>query len=293
MSENARPPPAEAAAPAEDKKKPKEEAAAPPPKATRGKKVKVKSITGLLSLVTMVLSLPVLASAIWLLYMKDYDCEKLLRLPRLQLEIGIGMILLFLISNGAVMLRTRFPIPAFFIVMPALLVLLVMGLALVGAYKMENRRLMATPSWFRERVRNDDNWENIKSCIYSTETCDDLASRTAHLRSYDFTLKKLSFIEYGCCRPPAGCEMEYVNATYWRRGSGYVDHIQEGLDCGAWENNHSVLCYNCKGCRDGFVRLMESKWWKLGVFFILMALLLFICHLSIFIATMLERYKAG
>lgn len=156
---------------------------------------RVKNYAGLLSIITFVLSVLILASAIWLLYMKDYDCEKLLRLPRLQIGIGIGLIFVSLISSIAVLLRSRFPVPGFFLVMVPLIVMLTMGLALVGANKLESRRLMATPNWFREKVRHNENWENIKSCIYSTGTCDDLVSRSLNLKAFDFSIKKLSSIE--------------------------------------------------------------------------------------------------
>ena len=157
----------------------------------------VKKYASILSIITFVLSVLILASAIWLLYMKDYDCEELLWLPRLQIGIGIGLIFISLISNIAVLLRSRFPVPGFFLVMVSLIVMLTMGLALVGANKLESRRLMATPKWFREKVRHNDNWENIKSCIYNTGTCDDLVSRSLNLKAFDFSIKKLSSIEVG------------------------------------------------------------------------------------------------
>ncbi|KAJ6330800.1 hypothetical protein OIU76_009403 [Salix suchowensis] len=253
---------------------------------------RVKNYAGLLSIITFVLSVLILASAIWLLYMKDYDCEKLLRLPRLQIGIGIGLIFVSLISSIAVLLRSRFPVPGFFLVMVPLIVMLTMGLALVGANKLESRRLMATPNWFREKVRHNENWENIKSCIYSTGTCDDLVSRSLNLKAFDFSIKKLSSIEDGCCKPPSVCQMEYVNATFWTKVEGAVDESQQRYsDCATWQNNQSILCYNCGSCRHGFVRVMESKWRNLGVLLILMGLLLIIAHILLFVMVMWEHYN--
>jgi preprotein translocase subunit SecG len=159
------------------------------------KGTQVRKYAGLLSIFTFVLSVLIIALAIWLLYMRDYDCEKLLRLPRLQMGIGIGLIFVSLISNIVVFLRPRFPVPGFFLVMVPLIVMFTMGLALVGANKMESRRLVATPMWFREKIRNHDDWENIKSCIFSSGTCDDLVSRSLNLKAFDFSIKKLSSIE--------------------------------------------------------------------------------------------------
>ncbi|KAJ6993990.1 tetraspanin-15-like [Populus alba x Populus x berolinensis] len=252
----------------------------------------VKNYASIVSIITFVLSVLILASAIWLLYMKDYDCEELLWLPRLQIGIGIGLIFVSLISNIAVLLRSRFPVPGFFLVMVPLIVMLTMGLALVGANKLESRRLMATPKWFREKVRHNDNWENIKSCIYNTGTCDDLVSRSLNLKAFDFSIKKLSSIEAGCCKPPSICQMEYVNATFWTKVEGAVDESQQQYsDCATWQNDQNILCYNCGSCRHGFVRVMESKWRNLGVLLILMGLLLIVAHLSLFVMVMWEHYN--
>lgn len=65
---------------------------------------------------------------------------------------------------------------------------------------------------------------------------------------------------------------------------------QQNKDCDTWQNDQNILCYDCESCKDGFVRIMESKWWKLGVFLILIALLLILCHILLFIAVMWERY---
>ncbi|KAL3566806.1 hypothetical protein D5086_032221 [Populus alba] len=190
------------------------------------KGAQVRKYAGLLSIFTFVLSVLIIAVAIWLLYMRDYDCEKLLRLPRLQMGIGIGLIFVSLISNIVVFLRSRFAVPGFFIVMVPLIVMFTMGLALVGANKMESKRLVATPMWFREKIRNHDDWENIKSCIFSSGTCDDLVSRSLNLKAFDFSIKKLSSIETWFCENN-GKQMEEPRSPPHLNGvaSCYCSHI--------------------------------------------------------------------
>ncbi|KAJ8750855.1 hypothetical protein K2173_016036 [Erythroxylum novogranatense] len=267
-------------APAEEPKKPKANDEAP----------QGKSLSGLVSIVTCILSLPILASAIWLLYMKDYDCEKLIKLPSLQTGLGIGLIFMFLVSNVAVFLRSRLPVPGLFMVMVPLIVILTMGLALVGANKLESGKIVATPMWFKRKIHQSHNWENIKACLYSTEICEDLASRSLALKGFDFSVKKLSFIEFGCCKPPEICGMEYVNATFWKRdGSRNMDNPYVS-DCNKWSNDPIKLCYDCDTCKQGFMKTMESKWWKLGLFLILTSLLLIVSHILLFVAVMWERY---
>ncbi|KAK7847610.1 tetraspanin-15 [Quercus suber] len=47
-----------------------------------GKATQAKLWKRLSTIPTLILSLPILASVIWLLYMRDYDCEIVLRLPQ-------------------------------------------------------------------------------------------------------------------------------------------------------------------------------------------------------------------
>ncbi|KAK2633319.1 hypothetical protein Ddye_021689 [Dipteronia dyeriana] len=250
---------------------------------------KAKNLAGLLTIVCFILSFPVIASVIWLFYMRDFDCEGLLRLPRLQTGIGIALIFVFIISNAALFLRSRFPMPGVIMVMVPLILMLTAGLALVGAYDMESRKIPASPRWFRLKVDNNNNWNNIKSCIYDTGDCDDLQSRFFTLKSYDFSTSKLTSIESGCCKPPAICGMEFINATFWRRREER-EPLEGDQDCETWNNDRTIQCYNCQSCKDGFLRTLKSKWWKLGIFLVLMALLLIVFHLLVFLATMWERF---
>ncbi|XP_050219256.1 tetraspanin-15-like [Mercurialis annua] len=259
------------------------------------KSIKIKDVAWLISIVTIILSLPILASAVSLLYMQDYDCEKLLSLPKVQTGIAVGLLFVFLISNGAVYASRKIPVPGFFIAMVSLLFIFTMGLALVGSDKMESKRVMATPRWFKDKVGDEYYWTNIKSCIYSKGFCDDLAYRSVNVKAYQFSLKKLSSIEDGCCKPPDSCRMEYTNATYWTKGDNRIfeershNKIYNG-DCEIWNNSRNMLCYECESCRQGFVHILETKWKKLGVFLIVMPLFLIIAHILLFIVVMWKRY---
>lgn len=85
--------------------------------------------------------------------------------------------------------------------------------------------------------------------------------------------------------------MEFVNATYWRKENRVRKKSENpnDLDCHTWKNNRTILCYSCHTCKEGFLRTLKGKWWKLGLFLVLMALFLIISHLLLFIAAMLER----
>ncbi|KAK6248152.1 hypothetical protein QUC31_019717 [Theobroma cacao] len=253
----------------------------------------MEQVSGMLSVVSFVLSLPILASVTWLLYMKSYDCEWLFKLPSLQIGISIGLIFVFLICNAALFLRTRLsPMVGILVVMVPLLAMLIVGIALLGANNMEGRRIPATPSWFQMKIRDNSLWSNIKQCIYDTGVCEDLATTSVDLKSYDFSMKKLSSIESGCCKPPTVCQMQYVNATFWKKDDRLVTQSfsYNNEDCDSWRNDSDILCYDCKSCREGYISTLKSKWLKLGEFLVCMAVLLSTSHLLLFLVTMWELY---
>ncbi|TYJ24479.1 hypothetical protein E1A91_A08G263100v1 [Gossypium mustelinum] len=253
------------------------------------KDLKVKHVTGILSLVSFVFSLPILASVTWLLYMKSYDCEWLFKLPRLQIGISVGLILVFLVCNGALLfLRARWPMVAIIVVTVPLTLMFTVGLALLGSNSLESRRVPATPLWFKMKVDDDGLWNNLKGCIYDVHVCQDLAASSMPLKPSDFNKKKLSYVESGCCTPPEECHMRYVNATFWEKDDTPETDPSVNADCSAWKNDRDVLCYDCQSCKQGYVKALKSKWSKLGVFLVSMAVFLIACHMALFLATMWE-----
>ncbi|GLU10326.1 hypothetical protein SLE2022_271410 [Rubroshorea leprosula] len=239
---------------------------------------------------TFTLSLPVLAWAMCLLYMKHYECEDLLRLPRLQVGIGIGLVFIFLISNAALLLRSRLPMVGVMLVMVPLLMMFTIGLTFVGAYKMESKRITASPMWFKSKVYNNNKWSEIKSYIHKSETCEEMAITSMALSSYVLNMQNLTPIQSGCCRPPTFCEMEAVNATFWVKKDHKSSRTHPyDTDCDTWNNDQNILCYDCQSCREGFLRTVEYKWRELGLFMVTTAVELIISHLSVFLGTMLEH----
>ncbi|XP_022889431.1 tetraspanin-15 [Olea europaea var. sylvestris] len=255
------------------------------------KSLNSKKVVLLLVLLTFLLSIPILFLGIWLLYIQQYDCEGLLKnLPRLQSGVGIGMLVIFFLSNAVIYTRAKFPAPGLVVIVILTILTLIVGLGILGDW--ETRRIVASPRWLDLKVHNRNNWNDIKLCIYETRTCKDLISRSYMLDSNSVSTSNLSPIESGCCTPPSTCEMEFVNATYWRRGN--KDNIDGTIpydrDCDLWKNDETMLCYNCNACKNGYVKTLEGKWLKLGTFLSVMSLLLMISHLLLFVATMWEQY---
>ncbi|KVH93725.1 tetraspanin-15-like [Cynara cardunculus var. scolymus] len=254
----------------------------------------VKRIMFPLTTISFLLSFPILFCIVWLLYVKQCNCEHLLPLSKLQHGVVFALILLFVVSNSVVFLRSRFLMLGLIVVMVPLIVILTIGLALVGSYTIESRMIPGSPSWLKMMVNDDNNWYNIETCIYNTRTCQDLAVQSIMIKSYDFSMTKLSPIESGCCIPPTICDMEYLNATYWIKKTEVYDDLDGpyDIDCDLWQNNVTKLCYDCYACRKGFINTLRQKWYKLGVFLVVVTILLIVSHLLLFVASMQERYAS-
>ncbi|MBA0681094.1 hypothetical protein Goari_012752 [Gossypium aridum] len=138
------------------------------------------------------------------------------------------------------------------------------------------------------KVDDDGLWNNLKGCIYDVHVCQDLAASSMPLKPSDFNKKKLSYVESGCCTPPEECHMRYVNATFWVKDDTSETDPSVNADCNAWKNDRDVLCYDCQSCKQGYVKALKSKWSKLGVFLVSMAVFLIACHMALFLATMWE-----
>ncbi|RAL52334.1 hypothetical protein DM860_007191 [Cuscuta australis] len=251
-----------------------------------------KCIVLLLTIITFIMSLSIMFAVVYLLYTQQYDCEGLLGLPKLQHAIVVGLVVVFLVSNLVTYFTPRVLFPGILLVVIPLIIMLMVGLGLVGAYESEARKIPGSPPWLKFKMRDDNGWPRIKTCIYETRVCKDLRERSYLLKSYDIIPHKLSSTQVGCCRPPPACKMEYVNATYWRRPTNMTSDSseEENRDCNLWDNNESILCYNCYTCKGGYLKTLERKWLRLGAFLIAISLLLIIMHLLLFVATMYERY---
>ncbi|KAF3794256.1 Tetraspanin-15 [Nymphaea thermarum] len=259
-----------------------------------------------LTVLSYLVSVLVVATGIWLLCMKDYECEELLRLPRIRILIGIAMLAVFVASNAVVHSKNRMIIPAYLGIMALMILMFILGLVLAGKYPMESRGVPGTPLWLKTRVSDNRNWANIRLCINDAGICSDLAITTSTLNSYQFSMKKLSPIESGCCRPPTSCGMQYMNATYWLAPNQTADDIgsddgsgssstgvgtkkwfPEG-DCHEWSNKCTQLCYDCLSCKAGYLGTLQRRWWHLGNILISTAALLSLIHSIRFVLVMMQ-----
>ncbi|KAH0690512.1 hypothetical protein KY285_017704 [Solanum tuberosum] len=103
-------------------------------------------------------------------------------------------------------------------------------------------------------VVNEENWEEIKSCLVDTKFCQSIPTG----KGADFYKYRLSHIQSSCCKPPTYCGLEFHNATYWtmpKAGPAVADD-----DCKIWSNVQSELCFNCQSCKTSFLDHIKRDW---------------------------------
>lgn len=82
-------------------------------------------------------------------------------------------------------------------------------------------------------------------------------------------------LQSGCCKPPNDCNFTYVKPTEWNKAVGvaYAD-----TDCNAWENDASVLCFNCESCKAGLLDNIKSNWKKVAIINVIFLVFLIVVY---------------
>ncbi|KAM7508378.1 hypothetical protein LguiA_018831 [Lonicera macranthoides] len=79
----------------------------------------------------------------------------------------------------------------------------------------------------------------------------------------------------GCCKPADACNFTYVTSTNWTKTGSST---QTNPDCSTWENDPSVLCYDCQSCKAGMLDNIKSDWKKVAVVNIIFLVFLIIVY---------------
>ncbi|KAJ8765959.1 hypothetical protein K2173_020475 [Erythroxylum novogranatense] len=225
------------------------------------------ALIGFLNLLTLLSSIPIIGAGLWMARNKT-SCEGFLQTPLL--VIGFVVLVVSLAGFIGACFRVSLALWLYLAVM-LLLIAALMGLTVFGfvvtsqgggqvvdgkvykEYKLEDYS-----PWLRNRIKDPQYWLTIKNCILGSKTCGQLASWTP----YDYQMKDMSPIQSGCCKPPTSCN--YNMATV----------MTQDQDCYRWNNDPTLLCYECDSCKAGVLEEVRRDWHKLSVLNIVMLVFL-------------------
>lgn len=243
-------------------------------------------LIGLLNFLTFLLSVPILGGGIWLSSRaNNTDCLRFLQWPLI--IIGISIMVISLAGFAGACYRNTF------LMLLYLWVMFFIILALIGfiifAYAVTDKGsgrpvmnrvykdyyLEDYSGWLEHRVT--EYWGKISSCIRDSKVCAKMGRNIGGVpESADlFSLRKLSPIESGCCKPPTECGYVYGNETIWNPGGGVAS---ANSDCTMWSNDQGQLCYSCNSCKAGVLASLRRSWRKVSVINIAILIILAIIY---------------
>ncbi|KAG8372480.1 hypothetical protein BUALT_Bualt12G0070500 [Buddleja alternifolia] len=227
------------------------------------------NLVGILNIITLLLSIPIIGGGIWLSRQANTECERFLDRP----VIALGVFVLAVSIAGLIgsCCRVSWLLWVYLLVM--FLLIVVLFSFTIFAFVVTNRgageaisergykeyRLGDYSTWLQRRVNN--HWGRISSCLADSRIC----QRLLEDRS----------TPSGCCKPSHDCNFQYVTPTNWTRTPS---SSMSNPDCSTWSNEPSGLCYNCNSCRAGLLDNIKSDWRRVAVINIIFLVFLIIVY---------------
>lgn len=216
------------------------------------------------TLLSMVLSLPIIIVGFWLAFRHHIDCFKFLEGP----IIFIGLALFFISIVGMVganrhkaFLMWTYMLSLFFLILLlfaftlfAFFVISGGGGHRVRGATFQEYRLGDFSLWFQDQTTDPYKWPTMKSCLQDSQLCAGL--NKTYPTPDDFYTAELSPIQSGCCKPPTACNFTFVTPIEWVN----TTRATTTSDCGRWDNDPSKLCYDCSSCRAGLLQNVKQDW---------------------------------
>jgi hypothetical protein len=233
-----------------------------------------------LTLVTLLLSVPIIVSGVWLRSRADgTECDHFLSTPAIAL--GTALMAVSLLGLAGACCRATWLLWLYLLAMLAFIVALLCftvfafvvtdkgaGEAVSGAGYREYR-LGDYSAWLRRHVEGRRNWARIRSCLADAHVCrrlEEEESKDANATS--LARLGLSPVESGCCKPPASCNFTYAGGTEWTKtkaAAGAGSASSADPDCGAWSNDEDDLCFGCQSCKAGVVDALKRDWKRAAI----------------------------
>ncbi|KAK7304127.1 hypothetical protein RJT34_15192 [Clitoria ternatea] len=244
------------------------------------------NLIGLLNFLTFLLSIPVVATGVWLSKQADTECERWLERP----IIVLGVFLLVVSLAGLLGACCRVSCLLWLYLFVMFLLILVVFAFTIFTFLVTNKgagqvlqdrgykeyRLDDYSNWLQKRVNNTHNWNRIRSCLQSGRLCSTFQTQFANDSAEQFFAENLSALQSGCCKPSNDCNFTYQGPSTWKKPEGHANYSNP--DCNAWENDPNVLCYNCQSCKAGLLQNIKIDWKKVAVINIIFLVILVIVY---------------
>ncbi|KAL7200163.1 hypothetical protein ACSBR2_022296 [Camellia fascicularis] len=243
------------------------------------------NLIGILNFLTFLFSIPILWAGIWLSRQGSTDCEKFLEKP----IIAIGIVLMVVSLAGLIGACCRVSWLLWFYLLVMFLLILLLFCFTIFAFVVTNKgagvalsgkgykeyRLGDYSNWLQKRVNSTKNWTKIKSCLQDGKVCQSLIDAASNTTVTQFYLENLSSVQSGCCKPSNDCNFTYISPTNWTTSaiSSYTNS-----DCKLWNNDPSILCFDCQSCKAGLLDSIKHDWKKVAVINIIFLVILVIVY---------------
>nr|GMC77267.1 tetraspanin-6 [Ipomoea batatas] len=223
-------------------------------------------VIGFLNLLTLLASIPIIGAGLWMAR-SSTTCEKFLQTPLL--VIGFVILIVSLAGFIGACFRVTWALWFYLLVMLFLIAAL-MGITIFGFVVTSHGGVAEVPgkvykeyhlenysAWLKKRISDPHYWMPIRACILGSKTCAAIVSWTP----IDYQTKNMSPLQSGCCKPPTSCN---YGATL----------ESQDPDCSRWNNDPTVLCYDCDSCKAAVLEDMRRDWQKISVLNIVMVVVL-------------------
>ncbi|XP_051150368.1 tetraspanin-8-like [Andrographis paniculata] len=241
------------------------------------------NLLGILNIITLLLSIPIIGGGIWLSKQGNTECERFLDKP----VIALGVFVLLVSIAGLVGSCCRVTWLLWIYLLVMFLLILLLFCFTIFAFVVTNKgagdalsgkgykeyRLGEYSNWLQKRVNK--NWNKISSCLKDSKVCQRLLQDRS-TPAEKFFSEHLSSLQSGCCKPSNDCNFEYVSPTNWREGANSTK--QNNKDCNVWSNEAGTLCYGCDSCKAGLLDNIKSDWKRVAVVNIIFLIFLIIVY---------------
>ncbi|TYK28907.1 tetraspanin-8-like [Cucumis melo var. makuwa] len=122
-------------------------------------------------------------------------------------------------------------------------------------------RLGDYSNWLQNHVRNNKDWNRIRSCLVDDKVCAEFNQKFASETIDQFYQEDLSSIQSGCCKPADECNFTYKALTQWEKLANVSSFSNP--DCGLWDNKPKKLCFDCESCKGGVLDNLKRNWKRL------------------------------